>query len=43
MARVFTNRKEAHATGAAPVRRGDPGCGSHLHHDNDGIDGEPRR
>ena len=33
----FRNCSEARAAGAAPVRRGDPGYGSHLDRDNDGI------
>jgi hypothetical protein len=36
-ARPFRNCAEARAAGAAPVRRGDPGYGSHLDRDNDGI------
>ncbi|QYJ02429.1 excalibur calcium-binding domain-containing protein [Thalassovita mediterranea] len=35
--RAFANCSEARAAGAAPVRRGDPGYGSHLDRDNDGI------
>jgi hypothetical protein len=35
--RPFRNCTEARAAGAAPVRRGDPGYGSHLDRDNDGI------
>lgn len=35
--RVFRNCSEARAAGAAPVRRGDPGYGSHLDRDNDGT------
>lgn len=41
--RVFANCAEARAAGAAPVRRGDPGYGSHLDRDNDGIGCEPYR
>lgn len=33
----FRNCAEARAAGAAPVRRGDAGYGSHLDRDNDGI------
>lgn len=33
----FANCAAARAAGAAPVRRGDPGYGSHLDRDNDGI------
>jgi len=33
----FGNCSRARAAGAAPVRRGDPGYGSHLDRDNDGI------
>lgn len=40
---VFRNCDEARAAGAAPVRRGDPGYGSHLDRDNDGIGCEPYR
>ena len=32
----YRNCGEARAAGAAPVRRGDPGYGSHLDRDNDG-------
>ena len=32
----YRNCSEARAAGAAPVRRGDPGYGSHLDRDNDG-------
>lgn len=35
--RVFANCSQARAAGAAPVRRGDPGYGSHLDRDNDGV------
>ena len=35
--RAFRNCTEARAAGAAPVKRGDPGYGSHLDRDNDGI------
>lgn len=34
---VFRNCAAARAAGAAPVRRGDPGYGSHLDRDNDGV------
>jgi hypothetical protein len=34
---AFANCTAARAAGAAPVRRGDPGYGSHLDRDNDGI------
>ncbi|UXC90519.1 excalibur calcium-binding domain-containing protein [Sphingobium sp. RSMS] len=34
---AFPNCTAARAAGAAPVRRGDPGYGSHLDRDNDGI------
>ena len=34
---VFRNCAAAHAAGAAPVRRGEPGYGPHLDRDNDGI------
>ena len=34
---AFRNCTEARAVGAAPVRRGDPGYGSHLDRDNDGV------
>lgn len=33
----FRNCSEARAAGAAPVRRGDPGYGSHLDRDGDGV------
>jgi hypothetical protein len=33
----YRNCSEARAAGAAPVRRGDPGYGSHLDRDNDGV------
>jgi hypothetical protein len=33
----FRNCTAARAAGAAPVRRGDPGYGSHLDRDDDGI------
>ena len=36
-AREFANCSQARAAGAAPVRRGDPGYGSHLDRDNDGV------
>jgi len=35
--RAFANCSAARAAGAAPVRRGDPGYGSHLDRDDDGI------
>lgn len=34
---TFRNCSEARAAGAAPVRRGDPGYGSHLDRDGDGV------
>lgn len=34
---AFRNCTAARAAGAAPVRRGDPGYGSHLDRDNDGV------
>ncbi|RYG98481.1 MAG: excalibur calcium-binding domain-containing protein [Alphaproteobacteria bacterium] len=34
---AFANCAAARAAGAAPVRRGDPGYGSHLDRDNDGV------
>jgi Excalibur calcium-binding domain len=34
---AFANCTAARLAGAAPVRRGDPGYGSHLDRDNDGI------
>jgi hypothetical protein len=34
---AFRNCTAARAAGAAPVRRGDPGYGSHLDRDDDGI------
>ena len=33
----YANCTEARAAGAAPVRRGDPGYGSHHDRDNDGV------
>ena len=36
-ATVFGSCSQARAAGAAPVRRGDPGYGSHLDRDNDGV------
>ncbi|XPP27760.1 MAG: excalibur calcium-binding domain-containing protein [Leucobacter sp.] len=39
--RVFRNCDEARAVDAAPVRRGDPGYGSHLDRDGDGVGCEP--
>lgn len=35
--RAFANCSAARAAGAAPVRRGDPGYGTHLDRDDDGI------
>jgi len=35
--RYFANCSEARAAGAAPVRRGQPGYGSHLDRDGDGV------
>src|SRR5690242_9305540 len=35
--KAFSNCDEARAAGAAPVRRGDPGYGTHLDRDNDGV------
>lgn len=40
---AFRNCAEARAAGAAPVRRGQPGYGSHLDGDGDGIACEPYR
>lgn len=34
---AFANCSAARAAGAAPVRRGDPGYGSHLDRDGDGV------
>lgn len=34
---AFANCSAARAAGAAPVRRGEPGYGSHLDRDNDGV------
>lgn len=34
---AFANCTAAKAAGAAPVRRGEPGYGSHLDRDNDGV------
>ena len=34
---AFANCSAARAAGAAPVRRGDPGYGTHLDRDGDGI------
>jgi hypothetical protein len=34
---AYANCTAARNAGAAPVRRGDPGYGPHLDHDNDGI------
>ncbi len=36
-ARAYANCSEARAAGAAPVRRGEPGYGSHLDRDGDGV------
>ena len=36
-ARYFANCSEARAAGAAPIRRGQPGYGSHLDRDGDGV------
>ncbi len=36
-ARYYKNCSEARAAGAAPIHRGQPGYGSHLDRDNDGI------
>ena len=33
----FSNCTAARNAGAAPVRRGDPGYGTHLDRDNDGV------
>ena len=35
--RAFRNCTDARNAGAAPVRRGDPGYGSHLDRDGDGV------
>lgn len=35
--RAYRNCSEARDAGAAPVKRSDPGYGSHLDRDNDGI------
>jgi Excalibur calcium-binding domain len=40
---AYANCSQARAAGAAPVRRGDPGYGSHLDRDGDGVGCEPRR
>jgi hypothetical protein len=40
---AFRNCDAARAAGAAPVYRGDPGYGSHLDRDNDGVGCEPYR
>ena len=37
VAQPFRSCAMARAAGAAPVRRGDPGYGSHLDRDNDGV------
>lgn len=34
---AFPNCSAARAAGAAPVKRGQPGYGSHLDRDNDGV------
>jgi len=34
---AFRNCSAARAAGAAPVRRGDPGYGTHLDRDGDGV------
>lgn len=34
---AYANCAAARAAGAAPVYRGDPGYGSHLDRDNDGV------
>lgn len=41
--RAFRNCAEARAAGAAPVRAGEPGYGTHLDRDGDGIGCEPYR
>ncbi|MBJ6980340.1 excalibur calcium-binding domain-containing protein [Luteimonas sp. MC1572] len=41
--RPFVNCDAARAAGAAPVRRGDPGYGTHLDRDSDGVGCEPYR
>lgn len=33
----YSNCSAARAAGAAPIRRGEPGYGSHLDRDNDGV------
>lgn len=40
---VFANCAAARAAGAAPVRRGEPGYGTHLDRDGDGVECELRR
>ena len=40
---AYRNCSEARAADAAPVRRGQPGYGSHLDRDEDGIGCEPSR
>lgn len=40
---AFRNCDAARAAGAAPISRGEPGYGSHLDRDNDGIACEPYR
>jgi hypothetical protein len=40
---AFPNCAAARAAGAAPLRRGEPGYGSHLDRDNDGVACEPYR
>jgi hypothetical protein len=39
----YKNCAAARAAGAAPIRRGQPGYGSHLDRDGDGIACEPYR
>lgn len=41
--KAFKNCDAARAAGAAPVRVGEPGYGSHLDRDGDGIGCEPYR
>jgi hypothetical protein len=41
--RSFANCDEARAAGAAPLRRGERGYGTHLDRDDDGIACEPYR
>lgn len=40
---AYRNCDAARAAGAAPVRRGEPGYGTHLDRDGDGIGCEPYR